>query len=75
MTKPGDQFVIRKLVYAGIRELFETHGIEFAHRQVTFHIADEDEDESDEAKRKAALGAAQSILDEPQQRPPSALDS
>lgn len=39
MTKPGDQFMIRKLIYAKIREIFEKEGIKFAHREVTVRIA------------------------------------
>ena len=66
MTKPGDQFVTRKFVYARIQELFEANGIKFAHRQVTVRIADEDEGRSEEEKRKAATGAAQAAIDQGQ---------
>ena len=71
MTKPGDQFVTRKLVYARIQELFEANDIKFAHRQVTVRIADEDLDRSEEDKRKAATGAVQTTLEEGQ-APPAA---
>ena len=40
MTKPGDQFVVRKLVYMRLRELFECEGIKFAHREVTVRVAE-----------------------------------
>ena len=43
MTRPGDQFVVRKLVYQRIRELFAEHGITFAHREVTVRVAGNDE--------------------------------
>ncbi|MEP3280415.1 MAG: mechanosensitive ion channel domain-containing protein [Stappiaceae bacterium] len=46
-TKPGDQFVLRKTVYAKIRELFEKEGIQFAHREVKVRLADTDKKESD----------------------------
>lgn len=38
MTRPGDQWTTRKLVYASIRELFEREGVRFAHREVTVRI-------------------------------------
>ncbi len=69
MTKPGDQFVTRKFVYARIQELFEANDIKFAHRQVTVRIAEEDVDRSEEDKRKAATGAVQAALDEGQAAP------
>ena len=40
MTKPGDQFVARKAVYAAIHDRFEKEGIEFAHRVVTVKVDD-----------------------------------
>ncbi|MFT5394568.1 MAG: small-conductance mechanosensitive channel [Gammaproteobacteria bacterium] len=39
MTRPGDQFVIRKQVYARLREIFAAEGIHFAHREVTVRVA------------------------------------
>ena len=61
MTKPGDQWIVRKRVYQEIRELFAREGIRFANREVTVHIADERSDKSapltEEQKRKIA-GAA-----------------
>ncbi|MEM7290503.1 MAG: mechanosensitive ion channel family protein, partial [Pseudomonadota bacterium] len=66
MTKPGDQFMTRKFVYARIQELFEENGIKFAHRQVTVRIADDDLQRPEEEKRKAATGAVQAALDEGQ---------
>lgn len=60
MTKPGEQFVVRKLVYAKIRELFAQEGIEFAHRQVTVRVAPEADGKIDlgSEQNKAALAAA-----------------
>ncbi|PVB61111.1 mechanosensitive ion channel domain-containing protein [Labrenzia sp. 011] len=60
-TKPGKQFELRKVVYAGLRDLFEQNGIKFAHRQVTVRVADPANGEgtiSPEAARTAAAGAA-----------------
>ncbi|MEM9224743.1 MAG: mechanosensitive ion channel family protein [Pseudomonadota bacterium] len=64
MTKPGDQFVLRRHVFTRIGELFEKEGIRFAHRQVTVRIADEDDDmEPDERKKAAAAAAARTATD------------
>lgn len=60
-TKPGKQFELRKIVYAGLRDLFEQNGIKFAHRQVTVRVAGSDEEEPGPmtpAAAKAAAGAA-----------------
>ncbi|MEC9471913.1 MAG: mechanosensitive ion channel domain-containing protein, partial [Pseudomonadota bacterium] len=60
-TKPGKQFELRKVVYAGLRDLFEKNGIRFAHRQVTVRVAGTDNDEEampPAAKEAAAAGAA-----------------
>jgi small-conductance mechanosensitive channel len=58
MTRPGEQFEVRKTVYTQILELFEKEGIEFAHRVVSVRIDDTDGDQlTDEQKLKAA-GAA-----------------
>jgi small-conductance mechanosensitive channel len=37
-TRPDDQFVVKRIVYAKIRETFEREGIHFAHRNVTVFI-------------------------------------
>ncbi len=66
MTKPGDQFDVRKVVYQRIREIFEENGIKFAHREVTVRIADEDK-QPEEAKKKAVVGAVQTVIENPQQ--------
>ena len=57
MTKPGDQWNVRKRVYHEIRELFEREGIRFAHREVTVRIAAEETGKLTEVE-KQALGAA-----------------
>ncbi|MEM8626285.1 MAG: mechanosensitive ion channel family protein, partial [Pseudomonadota bacterium] len=60
MTKPGDQWVVRKRVYADIRELFDREGIKFAHREVTVRIPDLDGKKADELtpEDRQAIGAA-----------------
>ena len=67
MTRPGDQWTTRKLVYQEIRALFEKEGIKFAHKEVTVRIPEiegrngEDLSESD---KKAIGAAARRIVDE-----------
>ncbi len=65
MTKPGDQWLVRKKVYEEIRALFEREGIKFAHREVTVRLADgqKAQDLTDE-DRKAITAAAQASLEE-----------
>ncbi|MBT8153995.1 mechanosensitive ion channel family protein [Epibacterium ulvae] len=64
MTKPGDQWTIRKKVFHEIRELFEREGIHFAHREVTVRLAADQADElTPEQKKRAAVGAAQAAID------------
>jgi len=59
MTRPGDQWTTRKLVYMRIREVFAENGIKFAHREVTVRLGDRDtEDELTPEEREAVAGAA-----------------
>lgn len=65
MTKPGDQWLVRKKVYQDIRELFEREGIKFAHREVTVRIADDQEDRELTPKQKeAVVGAVEAAIDD-----------
>lgn len=41
-SRPGKQFELRKVIYAGLQDLFEKNGIRFAHREVTVRVADAD---------------------------------
>ena len=61
MTRPGEQFVIRKLVYARIRELFEREGIKFAHREVTVRLAGDAPDGEEDRRDTAAAGAVRAL--------------
>ncbi|MGO4831542.1 mechanosensitive ion channel family protein, partial [Rhizobiaceae sp. 2RAB30] len=67
MTRPGDQFVTRKVIYAGIRELFQKEGIHFAHREVTVRLADgEQVEDLTPEQREAVAGATRAVLDDGQ---------
>lgn len=61
MTKPGDQFIIRKRVYQDIRDLFTREGIQFAHREVTVRLAGEDGVTTD---RKTLAGAVLPVIED-----------
>lgn len=58
MTKPGDQFQVRKEVYARIRALFEREGIKFAHREVTVRVAETPNNEPLTPTQKEAVAGA-----------------
>ncbi|SHE82720.1 Small-conductance mechanosensitive channel [Ruegeria intermedia] len=65
MTKPGDQWLVRKRVYQEIRELFAREGIKFAHREVTVRLADGKEaGDLTPQQREAVTGAVQAAIDE-----------
>jgi small-conductance mechanosensitive channel len=63
MTRPGDQFVVRKQVYAKIRELFEREGIKFAHREVTVRVAQDSDTEAAPQPAAAVAAAALPVLE------------
>lgn len=64
MTKPGDQFVTRKVVYAHIRELFEQEGIKFAHKEVTVRLAEEPSQPLTPREERAIAAAARASADD-----------
>jgi moderate conductance mechanosensitive channel len=65
MTKPGNQWVTRKIVYQEIRALFEREGIRFANKEVTVRIADLPASElSAHQIEGAAAAAARRSLDD-----------
>lgn len=65
MTRPGDQFVTRKVVYAAIREIFNREGIRFAHREVTVRLADGQKVESlSEEQKEAIAGSVRSVIED-----------
>jgi len=51
-TIPGEQFVIRREVYRLIQESFRENGIEFAYRNVTVYLPDEDDEAAGTDSRK-----------------------
>lgn len=70
MTKPGDQWLVRKKVYEEIRALFEREGIRFAHREVTVRLADGKVKDLSDDERDAVTAAAQASLEEEAQTGP-----
>lgn len=64
MTKPGDQWIVRKRVYQEIRELFAREGIKFAHREVTVRMAPDQEEELTPKQKEAVAGAVQAAIDD-----------
>ncbi|MEM7191068.1 MAG: mechanosensitive ion channel family protein, partial [Pseudomonadota bacterium] len=58
MTHPGEQWVLRKRIFAELRILFEREGIKFAHREVTVRIPDLDEGRQLTEEERRAIGAA-----------------
>lgn len=64
MTKPGDQWLVRKKVFQEIRNLFEREDIHFAHREVTVRLADKEADDLTPKQREALTGAVQAAIDE-----------
>lgn len=58
MSKPGDQWVIRKRVYQEIRDLFSREGIKFAHKEVTVRLAGDVPKNLTESQTKAIAAAA-----------------
>ncbi len=65
MTRPGDQFITRKAIYAAIRELFQQEGIKFAHREVTVRLAEDAKPRRlTAAQKKAVTGAVRNVIDD-----------
>ena len=58
MTRPGDQWTTRKLVYSRLRELFEGNGVKFAHREVTVRLSEKDMANIPPDQRESVAGAA-----------------
>lgn len=64
MTKPNDQFVLRRVVYHRINEAFAKAGIHFANRVVTVRVEGDLSGASEETKHKIATAAAAQIATE-----------
>ena len=52
MTRPGDQWGLRRVVFARIRDLFEKEGIRFASREVAVRIADHQGEREDRDRHR-----------------------
>ena len=74
MTKPGDQWLVRKKVYEEIRQLFEREGIHFAHREVTVRLAEGKAEDLSPGQKQAVTGAVQAAIDEDMIDAPSGGD-
>jgi small-conductance mechanosensitive channel len=69
MTRPGDQWVARKVVYAAIQELFRREGIRFANREVTVHIAEQPNRPLSDGEKEAVAAAARQVIEDKQPAP------
>ncbi len=76
MSKPGQQWVIRRKVLNGIRDLFEREGIKFAHHEVTVRVAHEEQPQqlTEEQTRQAIGAAAQRVAALRQNNAPKSKD-
>ena len=63
MTKPGEQWVIRREAYHQIRDTFEANGINLAERNVKVEVLNGDP--TDEKVKQAAASAAQHSVEQP----------
>ena len=64
MTKPGDQWLVRKRVFEEIRSLFERENIRFAHREVTVRLADAKVADLNADEKQAVAAAAQASMEQ-----------
>jgi moderate conductance mechanosensitive channel len=72
MTRPGDQWATRKVVYAAIRELFQREGIRFASREVTVRLAEEPRQPMTPTQREAVGAAVRRVVDDTDVQPETA---
>ncbi|GGA07659.1 mechanosensitive ion channel family protein [Neptunicoccus cionae] len=63
MTKPGEQWLVRRDAYQKVRDIFEANGIRMAERNVKVEIAGGEH--LDPEAQKAVAGAAQDAIDKP----------
>jgi small-conductance mechanosensitive channel len=67
-TKPGDQFVVRKVVYQKINELFEREGITFGGREVIVRSAEHPQSGAASLSSTDVAGAAAQAAESQQPR-------
>lgn len=60
MTRPGEQWLVRRDAYQGVRDIFEANGIRMAERNVKVEIAG-DETVSEETKKAASAAAQEAV--------------
>jgi small-conductance mechanosensitive channel len=75
MTRPGDQWATRKVVYAAIRELFQREGIRFASREVTVRLAEEPRQPLTPTQREAIGAAVRRVVDDADDAQPQMADA
>lgn len=73
MTRPGDQWQTRKVVYQSVQDVFQREGIRFANREVTVRIHGDGPPSSD-AVRQAASAAARDVIDRAATQKPVMVD-
>jgi len=64
MTRPGDQFQARKLIYRRIHEVFQENGIEFASREVRVHLSEPGAGPLTPEQKEQVAAAARRTLDD-----------
>ena len=62
-TRPGDQWLARRYVFAKIRELFQSEGIRFANREVTVRLSEAEGDDLDQDTKQKIAGAVLPTLE------------
>jgi small-conductance mechanosensitive channel len=60
MTRPGEQWLVRRDAYQGVRDIFEANGIRMAERNVKVEIAG-DHELSEEDKQAVSAAAQQAV--------------
>jgi small-conductance mechanosensitive channel len=63
-AKPGEQFVIRREVYARVQKAFDEAGIKFAHREVTVHVPEAEHMDRDRIGQVAGAAARRMVEDD-----------
>ncbi|MEM7294357.1 MAG: mechanosensitive ion channel family protein, partial [Pseudomonadota bacterium] len=69
MTRPGEQWLVRRDAYMGVRDIFEANGIRMAERNVKVEIAG-DEELTDEQKQAVSAAAQQAVEQQTPAKPP-----
>ncbi|MGI9378028.1 MAG: mechanosensitive ion channel family protein, partial [Methyloligellaceae bacterium] len=62
-TRPGDQWLARRYVFAKIRELFQSEGIRFANREVTVRLSEAEGDDLNKDTKQKIAGAVLPTLE------------